>query len=391
MEIQQIVERSLSTNLIEIGSKKYFVAGQHQFKSLWTRDFCFSVTGLLAAGYTTAVKDQLQLILSNTTEDGKVPLVIDSMNPLLRVALTSIGSFFRIPVSLAITENLKPFYKVNNKYPVFDSGLLLLRAILDYSATTQDTEFFLKNEKILVAIYNSYEKFLKDGLLHQGAYSDWKDSAKREGAVFLSNLLYAQLTEELSLFSQFHFTGNKAPFLRKAVQSAFFDATSGLYRAESTKDIFSLEDQLLILRWNWLKGDSKKNLWECIKNHPLWRSFDGPFITTFPNFTSKDLIWHVKFAGLKHYHDSMTWSWIVGLAFKVSLMHNDTTETKKILAYSDRMFTKHAWVAEIYHPRSAQPYRSWLYRSESPFLWGAASYAEALDFLNRLKSILGLS
>lgn len=390
METQQIVEHSIAANLIKIGQKKYFVAGQHQFKSLWTRDFCFSVTGLLAAGHSPIVKDQLQLILTNTTEDGKVPLVIDSMNPLFRVAASCLGSFFRIPVSLSITEKLKPFYKVNNKYPVFDSGLLLLRAILDYSATTQDIEFFLKNEKTLVAIYNSYEPFLKDGLLHQGAFSDWKDSAKREGAIFLSNLLYAQLTEELSLFSQFQFTGNKAPFLRKAVQSAFFDSETGLYRAEVDRNIFSVEDQLLILRWNWLKGDAKKTLWESLKNHPLWQSFDGPFLTSFPNYKKQELIWQVKLAGMKNYHDSMTWSWIVGLAFKVSLMQNDTTETKKILAYTDRMFAQHPWVAEIYHPRSAQPYRSWLYRSESPFLWGASSFAEALDFLNRLKSILGL-
>lgn len=390
MDIETIVAQSILKNIIEIDGKKYVTAGAHQFRTLWTRDFCFSVSGLLNLNLQEIVKNQLQLIIDHTNENGLVPLYCDSMSPMKRVFLSSIGALFKFRIQLKIQSPLKAYYKINGKYPNIDSNILTLKAVLEYCAKTQDIEFFLKNETKLVSIYKYYDQFLKDGLIHQGPFADWKDSARREGAIFLTNMLYSNVTEELCLFSQFNFCQERAPFLRRAIEAGFKDPQTGLFQSEFKRNQFGLDDQLLAIKWNWVKGDQKKELWNALIKHPLWTSSQGPLIATYPRYKSGELISHVKWAGLKAYHDEMTWSWLTGLAFKVALMMNDTQQAQNILKISDQLFGKQQFVSEVYDPKSRKPYSSWLYQSEEPFLWGAASYAEAFEFLKNLKSLLGL-
>jgi glycogen debranching enzyme len=59
--IKEIAKKSLETNIVKLDKGLFLSAGAHQFKSFWTRDFCFSSRGLLAINRGDVVKSHFTL------------------------------------------------------------------------------------------------------------------------------------------------------------------------------------------------------------------------------------------------------------------------------------------------------------------------------------------
>src|SRR5690349_8047136 len=72
--LHAIAQASLQANVVTLESGPYLVAGQHQFRSLWTRDFCFASRGLLLLDRADVVRNHLTaLALNRRLKDGLVP------------------------------------------------------------------------------------------------------------------------------------------------------------------------------------------------------------------------------------------------------------------------------------------------------------------------------
>ncbi len=124
--IQKIAEKSLRTNIVELDSGLFLSAGANQFKSFWTRDFCFSTRGLLAIGEWAVVKNHLDYLITHRREDNLVPLYVDSMNPVHRVIKKSMHRVVGLKDSTPVKNEIKPFYLVNGSYEAIDSNLMVL-------------------------------------------------------------------------------------------------------------------------------------------------------------------------------------------------------------------------------------------------------------------------
>lgn len=135
--LKQLAEKSLRANFEQVGSSFFLTAGRNQFRSLWVRDFCFSVPALLAMDETPLVRDQLDLIWSHQNEAGLFPRGLDSMSPKLRV--------------------LRAVCKLQSR-PSITKALQYLLGFEDR------------------------------GLLLQPKFSDWQDSVRRKGKTSFVNL-----------------------------------------------------------------------------------------------------------------------------------------------------------------------------------------------------------
>ena len=83
-----LAQNSLKANIISTSEGPMLAAGHSHFRTLWTRDFCFSVPGLLLIGERDLARRQLELIWKHQRKDGLLPRGIDVMAPQLRVIMS---------------------------------------------------------------------------------------------------------------------------------------------------------------------------------------------------------------------------------------------------------------------------------------------------------------
>jgi hypothetical protein len=138
-------------------------------------------------------------------------------------------------------------------------------------------------------------------------------------------------------------------------------------------NLFSLEAE------EFLSVDEKKHLWEKLKAHPIISLDQAIGRCSYPDWPESDLAWHIKFANLKRYHGSLSWSWLMGLGLKVCTLMKDEEMTKKQKAHIEKVLSRDGEVYEVYDPeKNFMPWGSWLIKSEHPFAWGSGYLVEAL-------------
>ncbi|MGZ3727403.1 MAG: hypothetical protein ACXWQQ_16525, partial [Pseudobdellovibrio sp.] len=184
-DVKTIAQNSLANNIVNLDAGSFLSAGAHQFKSFWTRDFCFSSRGLLAMGRADVVKSHLTYLLEHRRADDLVPLYVDSIAPVNRVVSDTLFRATRMDYTLPMTNDISPYYLVNNEFEAIDSNIMVLYAALSYYKATGDAEWFNKYQDDFKRIFDFYEKKKDtDGLIVQVAHADWQDSAARAGKTF---------------------------------------------------------------------------------------------------------------------------------------------------------------------------------------------------------------
>jgi hypothetical protein len=366
-----IARNSLEQNIVRLPQGEFLTAGAHQFRSLWTRDFCFSVPALLILEKYNLVKNQLDYLIKNRRADGLVPIYADSISPMMRVALSSLNKSLGTKFELKLTEKLKPFYQAVGKFPTIDANVLVLKASYEYYQTTGDQEWWNKHQRDFYDIYHYYDQFIDDGLIVQGAFSDWQDSAKREGKVFFTNLLYLEASRNFQ-----YKTKSELNELKSKIHNTFYDPNSGLYFSVSGFGFISLDGILWAIDKNLL--DNMDELYSNLKKDPLWSRFNIPGAATFPSYPKNWLATHNRVSGLSEYHGRLLWSWLIALSYKVAKKMNDENEAIRIQNFLTQLIERDQSVHEIYNPdKNYIPFKSSIYFSESPFSWGAAFVLEA--------------
>lgn len=376
--LRTIATQSLLANVNELDGRRLLSAGAHQFKALWTRDFGWSVRGLLAAGRKDVVRDQLTLLLAHVRKkDGLVPRTLDSMNPKWRVVLSSI--WWRL--GLALRPQLKPEYEDQHGQIAIDGNALVILAAVDYVKTTGDTAWWKAHEKELVAAFRFYDGRMKGGLVTQPPFSDWQDSIAREGPTFYTNLLYQTVMRRVADNPAFGVDRGRVRAHAARMEAAFFDARSGLYRSLVDGPRVSLDGNLLAIDLGYLPPSTRRaqDLYAAILRSPFWTRTGTPGFVTYPAYPGEWRAFVNELCDLRHYHDDLQWSWLIAMSAKVARAMGDERSARLALQKLERLAVRDASIAEIYDAdHDAKPWRSLLYRSEQPFSWGAAVTLEAL-------------
>lgn len=364
--------KSLEDNIIVLSQGEFLAAGSNQFGSLWTRDFCFSVPALLTLKKFNLVKNHLNYLIKNRREDGLVPIYADSINPMFRVVSASIGHAIGKTIKFKMTSKIKPYYMATGKFPTIDANILVLLASFEYYKASGDEAWWTGNQKALKEIYEYYIPFLDDGLISQGAYSDWQDSSSRVGKTFFMNLLYLEVSKSFEYLST-----HELEELTQKIHNTFYDKKTGLYFSILGSSFISIDGVLWALEKKLMPFSEL--LYERLKQHALWSKYSTPGFNTYPSYPKNWIAPHAKISGLSEYHGNLTWLWIMAFSSKVAYLYADFQEGSRISTTLKQMVLRDNNVREVYYSTSPHlPFRSKLYKSEAPFSWGAAFVIEML-------------
>ena len=373
--LRQKALASLQKNLLLTQQGRFFAAGGHQFRTLWVRDFCYSVPGLIHGGYADVVANQLHLIKSHVDSNGFLPRGLDVTNPKTRVVWNSFLPTFAFPKSY--TKNkLKPEFLGEHQTSAFDSNMLFIKACCQLAALTQQP--LPITPKVAAELLKVYH-FNSEGLIEQPAYSDWQDSVRREGVLLLTQLLYLEVCALLRPFGISPIPATTLEKLETQITAKFY--SNDLFREQVDSERLSLDSHLLFLSSeNILPHISKKNVFAALKKAKLWQMDLCPGVPVHPFYNPKNISWTTKMVGLRHYHDGFYWGWLIADCHRIAKLMGDTEEAERIANKFAESIYSDAFMAEIYEVNRGllRPVSRRFYQSESPFTWTSAKWLEAL-------------
>jgi glycogen debranching enzyme len=239
-ELYRKAQKTIEANILKYPEASFVTAGGNQFKTLWVRDFCYSVPGLLALEYSSLVKKQLQLILQYRHQNGFLPRGLDVMAPQLRVVLNLLFkklSFYNYPENHNdFKSRITPEYFGEHKTVAFDSNILFVLAYLKYAEKTSD--HFISPDALL-DLLNVYQSYYSDGFFVQPPFSDWQDSACRSEAMLLFQIQFLSVLKKLDpeLIKKLKFIDYVG--LSHRVQIYFFDQNKYLFFHDKQKQQMS--------------------------------------------------------------------------------------------------------------------------------------------------------
>ena len=383
-ELHDIASRSLDANLIKTERGTFLSGGHKQFRSLWTRDFCFASRGLSLVHRNDVVKSQIErLLLAKRKSDALVPRLMDSVPSKHRVLVNTV--FRWLPESLKRFQFREPLtveFLGEHGTMSLDSNLLLILAGIHFATDMRETAWFESHKEEWLKLFRFYDDYFspKDGLIRQNRFSDWQDSVTRYGKSFYLNLLYYIVLRE---FHRRKFLTDQEDRLRKfreTLMNVFYDQEAKLFRGHKKLEHISLDGNLLAIDLDFFEDrDRSHSLYQNLKRHVLWQRFSAPGFTTYPDYPQSWVSWTVRVAGLRHYHDRLVWSWLVALSAKIAAQMADLEEATRILRFLEDLARRDQTICEVYDPdQYYRPFESWMYRSEAPFSWGAALTIEAV-------------
>lgn len=369
--LQERAYRGIHINIIACEGKRYLPAGSHQFRTLWTRDFCYSIPGLLILGERQLVKDQLMLYWTLINHEGLLPRGVDVINPKLRVVANLIPTFEKLTHTRTFDYQkrpLRPEFLGEHGTPCIDSNLLVIEGSLRYLKETKDPEFQkLLTEKLPQAL-GYYQRFkTPDGFLHQPPYSDWQDSLKRDRPTLTTHLLY-----------------------RRMLKLSEGTELSSLISAHSPLSLSTLEEmiyQRFLRKTEWTKQSFEALLWLIEDPLPLFSFEPVDLLRLYPlntvgvpnsSLARETISWTTRLVGLQGYHLTLRWSWLMAEAARILGQH-DRKYSIEILTQLDSLSERKGFIGEIYD--EGGDFSTLLYRSEVPFTWGSAKLIEAISAL----------
>lgn len=387
-ELRQIAEDSLKINIVNLGSDHYLAAGANQFRTLWTRDFNFSSRGLFLIGRSDAVRDHLKLLFKHKEpKTSLVPRVIDSIPVKYRVLKSLSSNVLKfIPRPPDLNSQLVPEYKDEHGTQASDSNILTVLTALEYFVYSHDVRWWSENVEQIALIFKQAMYLINNsGLVRQAPFSDWQDSVSREGYTSYLHVLYAKTLNKALRYKEFNLKPVEVRQFTERALNLFYDQNLGVYRALSDQSQIGLESNLFILESQLGAKNRLNSIYAHLKLSSLWinSSLEIPGFPTSGNYLNQKYSLAVKWSHMKNYHQDIYWSWLMALSAKVAWLYGDCNESKKILGILSNLAIRDQAIGEIYSPKSDFPlHRTWIYRSEIPFSWGASYVLDAIHTVN---------
>lgn len=383
VEAFRIARESLEHNIVETQVGPVLRAGANQFSGLWTRDFCYSIPGLLEIGRADVVKNHLQRLLeARRPSDHLVPRLLDNIPSRRRVLR---GLFPWLGPVPTVDAPLRAEFLGEHGTEAIDSNLLVLRGLVQYVEHTGDRVFSMPLDRVFSQLLSYYQSHTRDDWIVQQAYGDWQDSVRRTGVTFLTNfhhwwVLHHATRLGLLDAEQEHEALRRETQLRDRLKEAFFDAQTGLFRSHLELSVVSLDGVALALLEPefWKDAQEREGVYRALRSGVFAR-FPGR--ASDSDYPRRWRSLNVRAVGLGHYHDRLAWSWLIGLQGSAALAMGDRQEAERLRRFLSELLKRDGVVGEIYEPRRRyRLFRSLFYRSEAPFSWGAAW---VLHFLGR--------
>lgn len=382
--LRQLAAASLKANLVVTAQGPALRAGGHQFASLWTRDFCFSVPGLLALGEKEAVRNHLQLLLDAVTPEGWVPRLLDDEFSALKVLRWTLGRKIlpRHTPGRVRRRPLRREYLGEHRTLAYDGGALLYLASLQAGmpATAENVEAIKRIVKFYERLSDDFSRPVP-----QAAYGDWQDSARREGPRDFVNYLVLRvlrdavargwIEKEALLEFELVFHQEFMPGVLRPELSLHAVARGGRQVSLETH-LFRVQDAVA-----GGKADVGEKLWRSLKDHPVYHRAKIPGVPVDPEYPTAEVSLFTRAVGLRHYHDRLCWTWLAAEAAKTALLVGDREEAARVFRALEEVCEACGEVPEVLDPESLAPFETLLYRAERPFSWGAAKIVEALGHL----------
>lgn len=373
-----IAEKSLRSNIRRLGAvgPTILTAGARQFRSVWTRDFCFAAGGLLALGEAGVVRATLDLLLSHQRPDGYFPRLLDSMNPFLRVGAGSLG------LSFELRESLKPNYVSEHGILTADSQSLLAWTAARLARISPDQAWLRTVMPRLERGMAWFSTIEKDGLLRQAPFSDWKDSVTaRRGAVFFTELLrwlaFGSMAELAASAEDEESASRwmaKSAAHRDRLDAAFWSAHDGFYRDTLEFPLLSADGNLAAIVWGFATDEKAERILGALERLGMWTAW-GP--KAGQRYPAREKGWLVRLAGIPGYHDDFVWLWTSALALLALDRPGHFTRRDALLETLCHKIVAAGEVSEVYRPEDGRPVRTWLYSSEAPFSWSSGMLLES--------------
>ena len=376
---RELALRSLLANVEPLASGPALTAGRRQFRSIWTRDFCFASGGLVAAGRRDAARSTLRLILSFQRADGLLPRLLDSASWAARVAWGALGR------EAPLTGALKPNYVGEHWAPAIDGNALAAwtaeRASAGEGGGAFAAEVLPAVEKALLY----YDPRLKDGLVVQPPFSDWQDSVRaRRGRVFFTNLLYWKGLRSAAELARRAGRGgadwsSRAGRLEEAINRFFWDEGRGTYRNLEAGGPLSSDGCLFSMLWGFGGPERGRRTLAALDGAGIWTPW-GPRCAV-PDYSFLGRGWITRAAGIPDYHDRMVWLWQSALAVRSLKAVGENARARALALSIAKILERDGGCCEVLEGDDGLPVRRLFYRSETPFSWSSAMTVEAFDEL----------
>ena len=210
------VRRGIEERPLPDGSHKLVLnAGWRNFREPWARDFGFASFGLVELNERRALRETLELFLFFQTPNGQFPVKIHSTSVLERYVYSLFGR------QQPIHAPLRPKHMTAHNTVSLDGNALIIIAALNYLRQVEDEPFCHAHWPGLKRglAWLETQALGNDGLLHQGAYTDWADSIKRTGMIHYTNVLYWKALHEFAIdAAKYGYRADHEQFSAKAAQ-----------------------------------------------------------------------------------------------------------------------------------------------------------------------------
>jgi GH15 family glucan-1,4-alpha-glucosidase len=385
------VEGAIEERPIGSGRRKLIInAGWRNFREPWARDFGFAGFGLLEMNEFRVVKETLELFLHFQRPNGQFPVKIHSTNVLERY----VYSLFQR--QQPIHEPLRPKYRTAHRTISLDGNALLVIAALNYLRRVKDEKFEERYWPSLKRGLHWLESraLEADGLLHQGAYTDWADSVKRVGCIHYTNVLYWKALHEFAIdATRYGHTAEgqlfeaQAERLKGAIDDHFWREDAGFYR---TSDLFhnvlSSAGNLLAVAWGLAGPDKANRILDTMRDFKMAEPI--PTRVTNRPYEDRYVALENRLAGIPHYHSSAAWLWL-GAWHVVALSRvNRLAEAGQLLERMSLAIVENGVVHEVYGEDGRFLSTRW-YTSEAPLTWSASLFIYADAYYKRAVEVAG--
>jgi len=387
-EAWSVAARCVSNNVItatdrtnpRAPARRFLLAGGNQYRTIWTRDFAFSVPGALAVGHDQAVRDTLEVLLGLQREDGLFPRQADRTDANIRwfMALFKVRMGFSLP--------LKGWFETENDVIAIDSNLLIPWAGSLYIGKTHDKEFAQKWFSGAKRGLEYLEKgYLVEGLIgRQAPFADWEDSLARTGRVSMTNILYVLALRGLAEWAEFvgqkslalEYTSKAEKVTDRLIRFFWIPEKGYLRNYEKDSSELTADANLMAVAYGVVKGKKAEQIMEAMRASPLWIPMPGR--ATWPELPKRLKSINVQVVQLEAYHDSMYWLWLTALAAIAEQEVGECESYREIMSKAANRIVRDGTIYEVYDEakggQDIKPVKRLLYRAERPFTWSSAFY-----------------
>lgn len=363
--------------------KSVLCAGMRNFREPWARDFSFASFGLMELNEMRALRETLEVFLINQTESGQFPVKVHSTNIFDRFLISLFGR------QQPVDPPIRPKYVTAHNTVSLDGNALIVIAALLYLNKVEDPSFYQQYKAELVKGLQWLENHAlsDDGLLTQGAYTDWADSVSRVGKVLYSNVLYWKALHDFATaaikygdLEEGQGFNDAAWNLKEAINDHFWRPELGYFVTSEQFELLNSDGNLLAVAWELTTKQQGNSILDNMKI--MGMADPVPTQVTDKPYGSQYIAIENRLGGIPHYHTSAAWLWLGGWHVVALARMGRLEEAEELLNRMDKVIVRDGVVHEVYG-KGGHPLKTFWYASEAPLTWSAGVYVYAQSFVKR--------